>query len=117
MSLLDRSRENIVVYLEEVITDSDGNTITRASTTGIPARATIQVLAQSGTSSRRAEQDNEGFEIEEVYRLRFPRSFPHVLGAQSRIEWRGQYWALVGDPRRYNGSRRTTHLDYTIRRS
>ena len=117
MSLLNRANETIIVYLEETIVDSDGNIMTRPSTTGIPARATIQVLAQSGTSSRRAEQDNEGFESEEVYRLRLGREFTHVVGAQSRIDWLGVSWSIVGEPRRYNGSARTRHLDYIIRRT
>ncbi|TCO56905.1 hypothetical protein [Actinocrispum wychmicini] len=117
MSLLDRAHEDILVFPEETTVDSDGNIMTRPSQTGIPARAVIQMLAQSGTSARRSEQDNEGFESEEVYRLRFPRSFPYVLSAQARIEWRGQYWAIVGEARRYNGSARTRHMDYTIRRT
>ncbi len=117
MSLLDKATEDVVVYLEEVTADSDGNTITRPSATGIPARAMIQLQAQSGTSARRSEQDNEGFETESVYRLRFPRAFGHVLGAQARISWRGQYWAIIGDAQIFNGSPRTRHLDYTIRRT
>ncbi|GAB3475291.1 hypothetical protein GCM10027521_04880 [Amycolatopsis cihanbeyliensis] len=117
VSLLDTGVEDVTVYPEEVTQDRDGNTITRPSATGIPAKATIQLKAQSGTSSRRAEQDNEGFETETVYRLRFPRSFPHVLGAQARIEWRGEYWAVIGDAQRFNGSHKTRHIDYTIRRS
>lgn len=117
MSLLDRSHENILVFLEETTVDSDGNIMTRPATTGIQTRATIQMLAQSGTSARRSEQDNEGFESEEVYRLRFPRSFSYVLSAQARIEWRGQYWAIIGEAHRFNGSSRTRHVDYTIRRT
>jgi hypothetical protein len=117
VSLLDTGNTDILVYLEVKSTDSDGNIITKASDIGIPARALVQVLAQSGTSARRSEQDNEGFETELLYRLRFPRNFPHVLGAQARIEWEGAWWAIQGDPRLYNGSRRTRHLDYTIRRT
>lgn len=103
--------------MEEKSADSDGNIVTRPSSVGFPARAMIQVLAQSGTSARRSEQDNEGFESEEVYRLRFARSFPYRLGAQARIEWRGQYWAIIGEARIYAGSRSTAHVDYTIRRT
>lgn len=117
MSLLDKANEDVVVYLEEEWTDRDGNLGTRPSAVGIPAKATIQPAAQSGTSARRSEQDNEGYETEGVYRIRFARSFPYVLGAQSRVEWNGQYWALIGDVHLYNGSPRTRHVDYTIRRS
>lgn len=116
MSLLDTGREDIIIYPEEVVEDSDGNTRTQPSKTGIPAKARLQVQGQSGTSSRRAEQDNEGFTTEKVYRMRLPRSFPFVLGAQSQIEWRGERWAVFGDASFYNGSRRTAHLGYTIKR-
>lgn len=117
MSILDWGcTEDVIVYLEEVVTDMDGNIRTRPSSVGIPAKARLQVLGQSGTSSRRQEQDNEGFESEKVYTLRFPRSFPHVLGAQSEIEWRGERWAVFGDINIYSASRRTSHVVYTIKR-
>lgn len=116
-NLLDRGLELVTVYPEEVTFDSDGNTWTRAASQGIDTMATIQVAAASGTSSRRAEQDNEGFEVEENWRLRFPRQFPYILGAQSKVRWRGLMYSVVGDAKRYNGSRRTAHVEYTIRRS
>lgn len=114
MSLLDKANEEVVVFPEEVITDSDGNTITRPSATGIPTRARIWPQNQSGTSARRAEQNDGGFFTEQYYGLRFPRSFPHVLGAQSQIEWNGKRWAVFGDPVLYNGSARTRHMHYQI---
>lgn len=120
MSLLDKAVETITVYPEVLTIDEDGNGITRPSATGIVAKATIQLSQQSGTSARRAEQDNEGFESEEVYRLRFSRAEDArigFLGPQSRIDWRGEYWELYGYPKRFNGSKRTRHFDYTIRRS
>lgn len=116
MSLLDRGNVDVVVYLEETTVDEDGNTRTRASSTGIPARVRVQVQGQSGTSARRSEQDNEGFETERVYSLRFPRSWPHVLGAQAQIEWDGERWAVFGDAYRYTNSPATAHLIYTIKR-
>lgn len=116
MSLLDTGREDVLVFLEEAVTDKDGNIRTRPSQVGIPAKARIQVQGQSGTSARRAEQDNEGYETEKVYRVRFPRSFPHTIGAQSEIEWRGARWAVFGDANYYNGSRRTARTSYTMKR-
>ena len=118
MSLLDDSGqyEPILVFPEVVDKDRDGNNRTRPADTGIPARARFQVQGQSGTSARRAEQDNEGFETEKVYRMRFPRSFKTVLGAQSQIEWNGQRWAVFGDVNKYNGSRMTKRLTYTVKR-
>lgn len=124
MSLLDSgpAYESCTVYLEEMVVDSDGNKKTRASTIGTPTKARFQVQGQSGTSSRRQEQDVEGFESEKVYTMRFPRSFPYRLGAQSQIEWGTKTdgtparWAVFGDINRYNSSRRTAHNVYIIKR-
>ncbi|ASR77125.1 head closure Hc1 [Mycobacterium phage MyraDee] len=124
MSLLDDGAlyEPIVIYPQEVVTDIDGNTRTRPSKTGIPAKARFQVLGQSGTSSRRQEQDNEGFESERVYTMRLPRSWTAVLGMQSQIEWGTDTegnplrWALFGDVNHYKSSRRTRHMTYTVKR-
>ncbi|MDA4086006.1 hypothetical protein MHAS_01156 [Mycolicibacterium hassiacum DSM 44199] len=121
MSLLDTGAryQPCIVYPEEMVIDGDGNKRTRPSKTGIPAIARFQVANQSGTSARRAEQDNEGFETEKVYRMRFPRSFTKehgILGAQSVIEWRGQRWALFGDATVYDSSPALARVDYTIKR-
>lgn len=117
MSLLDRGQEDILIYLEEVTTDEDGNIRTRPSSVGTPTRARLQVLGQSGTSSRRQEQDNEGFESERVYTMRLPRSWPHgELGLQSQVVWRGERWALFGTANRYINSPATAHITYTIKR-
>lgn len=117
MSLLDRGRETVTIYQEETWTDRDGNTMTSPGSAGTVTKATIQPAAQSGTSARRAEQDNEGFETEQVYRMHLPRSFTTVLGAQARIEWQGKYWAVVGEAMQFNGSRNTKRVEYTIRRT
>jgi hypothetical protein len=116
MSLLDQANEDVIVYLEEEYEDSDGNRMTRASTTGIPAKVRLEIQGQSGTSSRRQETDNEGFQSEKVYTMKFPRSWPHTLGAQSQIEWLGNRWSVFGDVQRYNRSPRTAHSVYTIKR-
>lgn len=121
MSLLDTGAryQQIIVYPEEMVVDSDGNKRTRPSSVGIPAQARLQVANQSGTSARRAEQDNEGFESEKVYRMRFPRSFTKehgILGMQSQIEWRGQRWAVFGDATVYDSSPALARVDYTIKR-
>ena len=121
MSLLDGGSqyEPCVVYPAELTIDVDENKRTGPSATGIPATARFQIQGQSGTSSRRQEQDNEGFESEKVYSVRFPRSFDREhgeLGAQSQIEWLGKRWAMFGDVQRYNSSPRTAHYVYTIKR-
>jgi hypothetical protein len=120
MSLLDKAKQPVVVYPEESFVDEDGNTILRPAAVGYEAMAEIQAARQSGTSARRAEQDNEGYETEETYRLRFTRQHDktHPLLTQAaQIEWRGERWAVVGEPTLYFGSRRTQHVDYQIRRS
>lgn len=121
MSLLDTGAryQPCVVYPEVLTIDADGNKFTKPSTTGIPAIARFQVANQSGTSARRAEQDNEGFSTEKVYRMRFPRSFTKTngtLGAQSEIVWNGQRWALFGDATIYDSSPALSRVDYTIKR-
>lgn len=137
MSLLDTGAryQPVIVYPEIVVTDEDGNKFTKPAKVPtvigkddddndivvgpIEAIARLQVANQSGTSARRAEQDNEGFESEKVYRMRFPRSFTKqygILGAQSQIEWRGQLWALFGDATVYESSPALSRVDYTIKR-
>lgn len=121
MSLLDTGAryQPVLVYREEMVLDADGNKRTRPSTVPIEAIARLQVANQSGTSARRAEQDNEGYESEKVYRMRFPRSFTRqygVLGAQTQIVWRGERWALFGDATEYDSSPALQRVDYTIKR-
>lgn len=118
MSLLDVGRETIILYNEETYTDPDGNPSRRASTTPITvSNCAVQLVAQSGTSARRTEDNNEGFDSEQVYRLRPPRSFTTIIGMHARIVWQGVEWAVFGKARRYNGSDRTAHIDYMLRRN
>lgn len=117
MSLLDKGNEDVLVYPDEEWTDSDGNLMTRPSTVGIPARVSIQIRRQSGTSARRAEQMDEGDFTEQVYRMRFRRGEHIDLGPRSYVLWNGERWGVSGWPEQYNGSRRTAHKDYTLTRS
>ena len=117
MGLLDRGNQLVTVYPEETVFDADGNLITRASSTGVVVKAVVQPVAASGTSGRRAEQDNEGFESEANYRLRISRRENVTLGAQSKILWDGKVFSVVGDATQYDGSRETRHRDYSLRRN
>lgn len=119
MSLLDRGRETVVVYQEEAYIDSDGNPSRRASSTPTYtiSNCAVQLVAQSGTSARRTEDNNEGFDSEQVYRLRPPRSFTNIIGMHARVVWQGVEWAVFGKARRFNGSNRTAHIDYMLRRN
>ena len=119
MSLLTGTKgtfEEVIIYPEKVVVDEDGNTLTRPDfTAGYPVQARLQVQGQSGTSARRAEQDNEGYETEKVYRIRF-LDHPEEIGAQSVVDWQGERWVLFGDVNRYNSSPRTAHDSYTLKR-
>jgi hypothetical protein len=116
MSLLDGGNQSVTIFPEEVITDIDGNIQTRPSKVGVPAVARIQPLGASGTSARRAEQDNEGFESEKWYSFRLPRRYQCHMGAQAQVEWMGKRFAVHGDATIYTSSPRTAHVTYTLRR-
>lgn len=128
MALLDRGQgyEDCIVYPEIHTTDADGNTITKADLAhGIPTLGRFQIFNQSGTSSRLQESNDEGYQTEMVYSVRFTRKFEAEhgpLGAQARLSWgtddkdRPKMYEIFGDAIRYTGSRRTAHNIYTIRR-
>lgn len=117
MSLLDRGHEDVIIFLEEAVLDEDGNVRTRPGRVGVRTRVRLQPLGQSGTSSRKQEEDVEGYESERVYAMRLPRSWSHgEIGMQSQVVWRGERWALFGPPVRYNSSPMTSHYTYTIKR-
>lgn len=118
MSLLDVGRETVTVYHQESFIDADGNKMYRASTTDVEVikNCAVQLTAQSGTSARRTEQDQEGYDTEDVYRFRPPRSYTRKIGFQAQAQWRGLRWAIIGNPKEFNGSDNTYHTDYTLRR-
>ncbi len=109
MSLLRRGSEVVTVYPEVLTTDVDGNKVTKPSAVGMVTRAVIQPLSTD-------EKQENGFWSEERYRLRLV-GYVGVLGAQSQIEWNGKRWSIDGPAKIYNGSPRTAHTDYTIRRA
>jgi hypothetical protein len=78
----------------------------RSSSVGVVVRAVVQPMTST-------EHQTVGFETESKYRLRLV-GYPGVLGAQSQVDWQGKRYAIDGDPRIYNGSRRTAHVDYVI---
>lgn len=109
MSLLSRSTDVVTVYAEESTSDSDGNTKTRASSVGVVARAVVQPI----TNGVSAESQDGGFDTTSKYRLRLV-GYTGLLGAQSKVDWNGKRYSIEGDPRVYNGSRRTAHIDYVM---
>ena len=118
MSLLTQGRETVVVHHAEQYLDSLGNIMYRASDTDVETitNCAVQLAAQSGTSARRAEQDEEGYDTEDVYRFRPPQTYTREISFGSRVEWDGLMWAVIGNIRKYNGSDITRHHDYTLRR-
>lgn len=118
MSLLTRGNETVTFQPPTYVEDEDGNKMpTYNAANEFVATARIQPAAQSGTSARRAEQDNEGFESEELYSLRLVRSQEIALDPLTKVIWDGKTWHIFGYPRRYNGSSRTQRLEYLIRRT
>ncbi|MGY4869796.1 hypothetical protein [Mycolicibacterium elephantis] len=113
MSLLNRGTETVTVYPEEVTIDADGNTITRPSSVGVVCRAVVQPIT-SAVAGGNGETQDLGFTTEERLRLRLVGWKNNELGAQAQVEWQGRRYAIFGEPRRYNGSRRTAHVDYVM---
>lgn len=118
MSLLDVGHETVIIYHAESWTSGDGNKMWRPSTTDVETitNAVVQVQAQSGTSARRSEQDEEGYDTEQIYRLRLPRSYTREINFASQVEWNGLRWAINGWPKLFRHSFRTGHVDYSLRR-
>lgn len=113
MSLLHRGTETVAVFPEETVTDADGNTITRASATGVVCKAVVQPMPRSDNT----EEQDGGFMSETKLRLRLVGWAGGLLGPQSKVEWQGDKYSIHGEPRQFNGSRRTKHVDYFLTRS
>jgi len=103
VSLLNRGTDQVTVYPEAAVTDSDGNTVTRPGTVGAVCRAVVQPVSST--------EDAEG--TTSKYRLRLV-GYTDLIGAQSAVEWNGKRYAIDGYPLIYNGSRRTAHVDYRM---
>lgn len=121
LSLLDKGNETLVIYPQVSRLDADGNKVNYADKDNpITVRGVVQLKAQSGTSARRSEQDDEGYASEEMYRVRLTRADTERVVdilPQAQIVWAGQTWAVFGYHDYYNGSPRTRHLDFTVRRT
>ncbi len=106
MSLLDRGNDSVTVFPEEAYTDSDGNILTRAAPIGTTHRAVVQPISAK-------ENQDGGFITTTRYRLRLIR-YRGVLGARSRIQWKGKRYGIEGEGLDYTGSPRTAHVDYVM---
>ncbi|MFB7012902.1 MULTISPECIES: hypothetical protein [unclassified Streptomyces] len=77
---------------------------------GVGAPVTVGCIVQPATSETDAVS---GYAIEPVYRV-IARRLP--AGPWSRVEWDGDTWQVVDDPKRFRGSRRVAHDEALIRR-
>jgi len=117
MSLLDKGNQTIKVFHAQQYTSVDGNISYRVTDEfETVTECVVQVSAQSGTSARRAEQEDEGYTTEEVYRLRPPRRYTTIIDSRSQVEWDGRRWSVYGNVKTFQGGPRTNHRDYTLRR-
>lgn len=114
MSLLRRGQEVLKLFPEILTTDSDGNTITRASSVGVVVRGSVQPINSTENA------DGGGFNTETRYRVRLVGGWPidpEKVGAQAKVEWRDRMYSVEGDPLVYSGSSRTAHTTFTMTRS
>lgn len=105
MSLLDRGPEEITVYPAVPTDDGYGGT---QPGPGQPVTVRARVMP---ASSDEAAQD--GYLATDTYRV-YARTLP--AGPWSRVEWRGQVWAVVGEVKRFGGSRRIAFDAVMIRK-
>lgn len=108
MSILDRGNADIIVYPQELTTDSFGNPRWAPSETGVQIRAMVWAIAT-------AEAALLSRETGEAYRVRPVRGEPVPVGPWATVEWDGREWDVHGETvshERGSGTRRTT---FTIR--
>ena len=104
--LLDRGRETLIVYVEETVTDSLGNTIKRPSGEGIVLRVTT-------SEDRSSDAELPGQVSNKVVRI-MARQVP--AGSWSRVVYNGEEWDLASPPRMTPGvTNRLKHIEFTIR--
>lgn len=104
--LLDRGRETLTVYLEEIATDSLGNKIKRPSGVGIDIKVT-------SSEDRSSDAELPGQVTNKVMRI-MARQVP--IGSWSRVVFNGEEWDLAGPPRFTPGvTKRLQHIEFTIR--
>ncbi|MFF4607932.1 hypothetical protein ACFY12_34995 [Streptomyces sp. NPDC001339] len=103
--MLDTGPDTITVYPQEQTTDDRGNTVWRPSAVPVVVRCRVQPQDTD-------EPAVAGQATVATYRV-IARDAP--LGPWARVEWLGGVWDVVGEPRRYNGSPATRHIDALIR--
>ncbi|MGA4948609.1 hypothetical protein [Streptomyces lydicamycinicus] len=105
MSLLDRGPEVVTVYPAVRAADGYGGT---QPGPGEPILLRARVMPAGSD-----EATEDGYLTGTTYRV-YARTLP--AGPWSRVEWRGQTWAVVGEVERFGGTRRTAFDVATIRK-
>lgn len=104
--LLDRGREEMLIYPEVTEKDSRGNMVQLPSTTPVPIRVTT-------SNDRSSNAELNGQVDVEILRC-LTRTAP--VGTWARVHFRGQDWDLAKPPRFAQGvSEATRHVHFTIR--
>lgn len=118
MSLLDNGPHEVLVWLEEEVTDSRGN-IVRRPKAGSPVRVT-RVLMQPMASTRgafAAIDVKQGQSVNASHKL-ICRNAP--VGWWSRVRWVDDEgvthdFSVLGGPLKHQSSRATRHLTVTLK--
>ncbi|MEV3856062.1 hypothetical protein AB0J38_17275 [Streptomyces sp. NPDC050095] len=105
MSLLDHGPDTITVYPAVQADDGYGGT---QPAPGQPVTVWARVVPAAS-----AENGEDGYLTTDTYRV-YARRLP--AGPWSRVQWRGEDWAVVGSVERWGGSRRLAFDTATIRK-
>lgn len=101
MSLLDSGPDEVTVYPDTKITEDDyGNRIVGPESSGVKVRGRWQ-------PSTAEESADLGQQTSTVYRF-ISRDFP--AGPYARVEYDGDEWDVIAEPKRHRGSSTTRHV-------
>jgi hypothetical protein len=104
MSLLDSAAPHVViVFVEETVTDTHGNTIKRPSATGVEVKCIVTPQAN--------RPDRVDSRADTTMKM-IARDAP--LGPWSRVEWNDRTFS-VEDTRFHNVSEQTKHVEAMLR--
>lgn len=105
MSLLDRAPHTVQVYTEETVTDSRGNPVHQAKSTGVSVSGFMQPLPSTSDL-------DEGQQVRVSYRL-IARTAP--MGPWSAVVWQGRRFVPTGAPQARDDSLPTRHVTVNLR--
>ena len=109
--LLDLGPHTVVVYPEETVIDSRGNTVKRPAATGVTITGCLMMPLASTRGAFAAIDVKQGQRVDAAWRL-FARNAP--IGWWSRVEFEGKTMSLLGGPLTYTASDGTHHISATL---